>query len=260
MVTFVDQLYNWIEIGVMIFTYGWPFMILIFIVFLKIRYKNYPVDVVIIEKRGENLIKTNDRAGRFVDPYTKIIGYRLQKAKDFIPVVNYDWVLVNVPTNTTIFDRFINLLRGNIGTIFLFRYGSKQYKPILIKENNQGKWILKEIRNKNNQIVLINIYEQFDPRKQIGILDFEVIDWDNMNFMVQEQRATFERRQKKSEFWKQIVIPLAMMIVAGLVIIVMFKFSYDWAVGMRSSSGTASTTPSQPATKPNIPIVSDMLP
>jgi hypothetical protein len=51
---------------------------------------------------------------------------------------------------------------------------------ILIKENNQGKWILKDIKDKNNKSVLINIYEQFDPRKQIGVLDFEVIDWDNI--------------------------------------------------------------------------------
>jgi hypothetical protein len=257
---FSDQLFQYIDIIYLIFLYGWPFMLLTWIMILKFKWKNWPVDVVIIEKRGDNLVKTNDRAGKFIDPYTKIIGYKLLKAKDTLPVVNYDWVMVNVAVNTTMFDKFVNLLRGNIGTIFLFRYGSKQYKPILIKENNQGKWILKEIRDKSNSPILINVYEQFDPRKQIGVLDFEVIDWDNMNFMVQEQRATFERRQKASAFWKEIIVPVTMMIVAALVIIVMFKFSYDWAVGMAAKGGSTPAANNQPAAKPNIPVIGSLVP
>lgn len=240
-----------------ILLYGWPFIILIWLIILKFKWKNWPVDVVIIEKRGDNLIKTNDRAGKFIDPYTKIVGYKLQKAKDTIPVINYDWVLVDVVVNNTLFDRFINIIRPTIGTIFLFRYGSRQYKPIQVTQNNQRKLVWKEIKNKNNESVVVSIYEQFDPRNYIGTLDFEVIDWDNMNFMVQEQRASFERRQKRSEFWKQIIVPIAMMVIAALVIIVMFKFSYDWSVGMANQFQQQQT---KPAENKGLPIVKNLVP
>ena len=259
--TAVDVIFDMFNTIYLVLLYGWPFMLLAWLMFYKYKWKNFPVDVVIIEKRGENLIKTNDRAGKFIDPYTKLIGYKLHKCKDTVPVINYDWVLVNVNVTNTIFDRFISLIRPTIGTMFLFRYGSKQYKPVKIVINGTSKLTYKEIKDKNGQPILINIYEQLDPRKQIGNLDFEVIDWDNMNFMVQEQRATFERRQKKSEFWKQIIVPVAMMIIAALVIIVMFKFSYDWSIAMSNKvSNTNTNTNNQPATKPNIPVISDLVP
>ena len=75
-----------------------------------------------------------------------------------------------------------------------------------------------------------------------------------MNFMVQEQRASFARRIKKGEFLKQIIIPLGAMVIAALVCIMMIKFSYDWAVGMRGSTAVG------PAKTPNIPIISDLVP
>jgi hypothetical protein len=251
----VDLIYSWISTIEMILLYGWPFILLLFIFILKIKWKNWPVDVVIIEKRGNNLIKTNDRAGRFIDSYTGLICYKLQKAKDTIPVINYDWVMHNVIKNTTIFDRFVNLLRGNIGTLFLFRYGSKQYKPIYIKSNQGRKLIWKEIKNPDGSSRLMQIYEQFDPRHYIGALDFEVIDWDNINFMVQEQRASILRRQKKGEFWKQILMPIALMVIAGLVCIIMIKFSFDYAMAMSKSAPAE-----QPASKPNIPVINNLLP
>ena len=48
------------------------------------------------------------------------------------------------------------------------------------------------------------------------------------------------------------------MVVAALVCIMMIKFSYDWAVGMRGAGGAG--VPDKPATAPNIPIVSDLIP
>jgi hypothetical protein len=252
----VDAIFSIIGDMQTILLYGWPFLILFWILILKFLYKKWPVDVVIIEKRGTNLIKTNDRAGKYVDSFTGLTGYKLQKAKDTIPVINYDWVLHNVSMSTTLFDRLVNLLRGNIGTLFLFKYGAKQYKPINIVQNNQRKLILKEIKNKNNQPTLVQIYEQFDPRKHLGALDFEVIDWDNMNFMVQEQRASFERRQKKNEWLKQVLIPLVALAIAGLVCIIMIKFSYDYAMAMKGGTTTNENTK---ATAPNIPIISDVV-
>lgn len=251
-----DWLAETIQTTETVLLYGWPFILLMIIFVMKMIWKRWPVEAIIIEKRGNNLIKTNDRCGKYTDPYTNITGYKLQKSKDTIPVVNYDWVMHNVFVSNTFFERFVALLRGNIGTIFLFRYGSKQYKPIIIKERDKRKLILKQIKAKDGSPILMQVYEQFDPRKGLGSLDFEVIDWDNMNFMVQEQRASIERRKKKGEFMKTILIPLAILIVCALVCIIMIKFSYDYAVGMKGSAPTAD----QPAAKPNIPGISNVIP
>lgn len=242
----------------LILLYGWPFMILIWFAVLKMLWKRWPVEAVIIEKRGKNLIKTNDRAGRYKDPYTGIEGYKLQKSGDPIPVVNYEWVMHNAFKPTTLFDRFVNLVRGDIGTIFLFRYGSRQYKPLKIRVGNTIKTKYTEIRDKDNNPILTTIYEQLDPRNKLGSLDFEVVDWDNMNFMVQEQTASIERRKKKSEWIKAIAIPLVMIAVTAVVCIVMLKFSFDYSATLHQSPNQQQT--SQKAETPKIPVISDVIP
>jgi hypothetical protein len=250
----VDTIFSLIEDFQLILLYGWPFILLGIIVILKFKWKAWPLEAVIIERRGHNLVKTNDRIGKSIDNFTGLVGYKLQKAKDIIPIVNFEWMLHNVAVHNTIFDRFINILRGNAGTIFLFKYGTRQYKPIWIKNAQGRKLILKELKDKTGNPILIQIYEQFDPRKHLGALEFEVIDWDNMNFMVQEQRASFERRQKKKEFWKQIAIPLIALAVVTLLCIIMIKFSYDYAMAMKGSQPTQKTEGA------NIPIVSNLIP
>ena len=225
---------------------------------MKMMWKNWPVEAVIIEKRGSNLIKTNDRAGKFTDPYTNMTGYKLQKSKDTIPIVNYDWVLHNTFVPNTFFEKFVALLRGNIGTIFLFRYGSKQYKPINIKENEKNKVTYKEVVGSDGKPVFINVYQQLDPREKLGALDFEVVDWDNMNFMVQEQSASIVRRQKNKQFLKEVLMPLGAMAMAALVCIIMIKFSYDYAIVMKNSGGSSPAP--KPAERPNIPVVGDIVP
>ena len=75
-----------------------------------------------------------------------------------------------------------------------------------------------------------------------------------MNFMVQEQRATFERRKRKKEFLKQVLIPLAVLVIVGLVCIIMIKFSYDYAIALKGSK------PPEPVTNPNIPVVNNLIP
>lgn len=240
-----------------ILLYGWPFLLLLYLGVRRMLLKNWPVEAIIIEKRDNNLVKTNDRAGKYRDKYTGIVGYRLQKSGDTIPVLNYDWVLHNMFRPTTVGERVLHLLRGNIGTIFLFRYGSKQYKPIKIQESGKTKTVLQEIKDKNGNPVLVNIYQAIDPRDKFGTLDFEVIDWDNMNFMVQEQRASIERRKKQSEFWKQIAIPLAMLAITAIVCIIMIKFGFDYATAFKGGSATGSEQQAKP---PDIPIISDMIP
>jgi len=255
MANIIDTIFMSLSDFWIFFTYAWPFLLLIWLWALKLKWKSWPIEAVIIERRGDNLIKSNDRAGKYLDKFTGLLKYRLLKAKDTLPVINYDWLLHNVVQYTTFFDRIIYFLRGNVGTLFLFRYGVKQYKPIAIKNNNQRKLILKELKDKNGQPILIKVYEQFDPRKHLGALEFEVIDWDNMNFMVQEQRASFERRQKEGKWLKEIVVPLVIIIVTALVAIIMIHYGYSFAVNLKGSEAPQKVT--EPV---KIPIISNLIP
>jgi hypothetical protein len=261
MVDTIDLIFSYIDQSLTILYWSIPVLIVLALLVFKIFLKKYPINAIIIEKRGNNLVSTNDRAGKYEDKYSGLTGYRLHKAKDTLPVINYDWVLVNVFKPTNLLEWIIKKLRDEVGTLFLFKYGAKQYKPVLVKKNGQAKTFLKEIKDKNGQVVLMKVYEQFDPRNHLGTLDFEVIDWDNMNFMVQEQRASFERRQKKKDFWRQIVIPLAIMACATIVSIIMIKYAYDLAMSKGTGVLPSDVKPvSDNTPSPNIPIVSDMIP
>lgn len=225
--------------------YSWPFLLLFIMFVNKMMWKRYPLEAIILEKKGENLVKTNDRVGKFFDGGADMTFYRLSKCKDTIPVYNYDWVLHNVYVPQTFLERYVNLLRGNSGTIFLFKYGSKQYKPINAIADNNAKKKFVRVDNEKGEPIYSYQYVQFDPRKVVGILDFEVIDWDNMNFMVQEQRASIVRRAKKGEYLKQILVPLAIIGASVLVSIFILKFSLDAGHSLRggasqeAASGTA---------------------
>ena len=222
--------------------YSWPFVLLVIIFINKMTWKKYPIEAVIIEKRGENLIKTNDRVGKRFDRFSDLTFYKLKKSGDTIPVYNFDWILHNVSVPTNLLERYINLVQGNTGTIFLFRYGSKQYKPINLKQGNGISKKLVQVNGKKGEPIYSYQYIQFDPRTTMGTLDFDVIDWDNINFMVQEQRTSMIRRQKKGEFLKSLVIPA--MIIGGAVLVSIFilKFSMDAGRDLR---GAAAAVPQQ---------------
>lgn len=241
-----------------IFRYGWPFFILSIIVIWKLRWKSWPLDVIIIEKRGSNLVRTNDRCGKYYEKSTGLTGYKFLKSKDKIPVPNFEWILHTNPQPTNLLERFVKMLRPTAGTIVFFKYGTKQYKPIEIKMNGKLKKKYQELLDIEGKPIIMNIYEQIDPRDKLKMLDFVVVDWDNINFMVQEQRASQERRRKSSELWKQIIIPLAMLGMTLVFCIIMIKLASDQAVAIRSSAG--QNTQASKAEPPNIPIISDILP
>ena len=73
----------------------WLIPLLVLFVYIS-RLMKYPVDCIIFEKRGENLVYTKDVAGRFERPVT---CYRLKINKDTIPVPQYDWILQNRSPN-----------------------------------------------------------------------------------------------------------------------------------------------------------------
>ena len=239
-----------------IFKWTWWLMIVLWMIGAKLLWRKYPIEAIIVEKRGDNLVKTNDRLGKYFDKYTGINGSKLKKAKDTIPVLNYEWILHNIQVSNTILERLVNLLRGCQGTVFLFKYGSKQYKPIQMIDKTTGKSVTKfqQVIGDDGQPVYVKVWQQFDPRDKLGALDFVVVDWDNINFMVQEQRTSMTRRQKQKEFWKQVIIPIAMLAITGLVCIIMIKFAADW-----TPAGQTQPT-SEPAKAPNIPVISNVLP
>ena len=260
---FAESIVQTMDIIFLIIKWGWWLFILIYLAILKLYvYKNFPIEVIILERRGNSYIKTNDRAGRYVDPYTGIIGYKLKKAKDTIPVVDFECVLYNNRQDLGLLDKLMNKLWANAGTMFLHKYGSKQYKPVKVSDdpNSKIEWV--EVTDEKGNPITVSILKPINPTDKLAGLGFEVVDWDNMNFMVQEQRASIERRKKKSEFWKQIVIPA--MIIGGAVVvsIVMIKFGYDAMVAVKSTSvpQQQAQVPAADPTDPNIPIIGDMLP
>lgn len=242
--TAVDVIVNVLGSVWSVLIYTWWIFILIGLYVMKKRWSRFPIEAVIVEKKGENLIKTNDRLGKRQDKLSEMTFSELQKAKDTIPILNYDSILHCAFKPTNIFERMINWLRPTIGTVFLYRYGTKQYKPIDISLNKDGKMKLKEIKDKKGEPLFQYEYEQFDPRWVLKVLDFEVVDWDNMNFMVQEQRATVLRRQKKREFWTKTLIPLVIIGACVVIGIFILKFSADAGANLKGSVAQPSGEPS----------------
>ena len=87
--------------------------------------QKYPIEAVIVERRGNNHVKTNDRVGKYVDKLTSLTGYKFMKSKDSIPVVDFDWIMHNARQDLGILDKLYNKLVPNAGTAMFYKYGSK---------------------------------------------------------------------------------------------------------------------------------------
>lgn len=231
-----------------IFLWTWWIFLIGGIWMMKKKYEKHPIDTIIIEKRGDNLIKTNERAGKIEEKETGVTKYQLSKSKETMPVVNFEWMLHNADKPITIFDKIVNFLRPTIGTVFLFKYGSRQYKPINVTSKGKGnnEVQLKALKKNDGTYVYQYMYNQFDPRWVLGVLDFEVVDWDNMNFMVQEQRASVLRRSKGWDWLKTLAVPA--MMIAGAVIVGLFilKFSAEAGANLKAGAGQPVTPTEKP--------------
>lgn len=216
---------NFVEIIKLFFlTTGWWLIPIIIIFVYKKRLGKYPVECIIYEKRGENLVHTNDMAGRFEDPVTE---YKLKKSKDTIPIPNYDWILQNTTKPTNLFEKFSAILTGKIGTITLFKYGSKQYKPVDVKVGDKVVRKFKEVKGKNGETIWITVYEPINVKKEMSRLDFDVIDWDDINHMTQELRAITMRRSPIKGFLEKWG-PMIGLGVVAMVIIVTTYLGYQF--------------------------------
>ena len=241
----------------MIIRFGWPIILLIAIVGAKIKWKPWVIDVVILEKRGDNIIKTNDRGARYTDKFTKLTGYRLMKSKDTVPVVEYNWILHNNPKHTNILERLIHILRPTLGTLFLFKYGSKQYKPLMVSVDKGAERKLVAQKDKNGNAIYVQQYKQFDPRGYLNAVKMEIFDWDNMNFAFQEMRASFERRQKENQWLKTVLLPIAIIAATTMICIIMIKTSADFSPAINAAP---ANLPNQPAETPNLPLANVFTP
>ena len=235
-ITVINSIFS--TIGTILF-YGWIPFLIIGLYALKKRWERFPLEAVIYEKKGDNLIKTNDRIGKRFEKDTGITYSQFLVSKDTVPMLNYDCILHTANKHTNFIEKFINLLRPTAGTVFFFRYGSKQYKPIKNKFNEDGLK-LTQLKDKDGQSIFQYMYQQFDPRISIGCLEFEVVDWDNMNFMVQEQRSSIVRRAKRGEFWAKTLIPLIIIGACVVIGIFILKFSADAGANLSATKPAAS--------------------
>lgn len=243
-----------------ILLYSSPLLFAGWLVFLNFKWKKHPIEAIIIEKRDKNLIKTNDRLGRYEDKFSGMTGYYFLKNKDKIPIADLDWILHNVNVPTNIFERFVNLLRGTSGTIFLFKYGSKQYKPMKIGEGVNAKIELVEHRDNHGNSLFHYTYIPLDPRDKLRNIDFEVVDWDNMNFMTQEIRASIDRRKRQKDWMYTLGIPAIMIAGAALVALIMIKFGYDYATSFPSQTQTTNTQTTQQDVSNAVPVIGSLIP
>lgn len=244
----IDQLAStWATLKIILWI-AIPLMLPLGLWIYKKRLGKYPIDAIIFEKRGENLVCSTDALGLIkADELTK---YRLKKNKETIPVLNYEWILSTKKKPMTFLERIANMLRGVQGTAFLFKYGSKQYKPIDVNiryNPHPPMSVLKEVKNKQGESVWINIYQQINPNK-LSNLNFDVIDWDNMNFMVQEQRSKMERWADKKAWLQQYFIPA--LIIGAAVLVFIFSSYYAvemWKMGAGGmSAGNSNSINAQP--------------
>lgn len=245
------------------FTYvGWWLIPLLVTYFYRRALMKYPIDAIIYEKRGENLVKTNDMAGRFDSP---VACYRLKISKDTIQIPQYDWVLQCMHKPTNLFEKLANLLVGRIGSITLFKYSSKQYKPIDVKiDDTKVKQVFKEVKDKDGQPVYIQVYEYINPKQSLSKLNFEVIDWDDINHMTQELRAIALRRAPLQTFlekyghWLAFGLAVMTLIIAGY-----FYKEMMIDAGNKFQSMTQGRAPSQQqtpvATGANIPVIGNIV-
>lgn len=238
----------------------WVIPLLVLFVYRKMLGK-YPIIVTIYEKRGDNIIYSNDVAGRFDNP---IAHYKLKKTKDIIPIPQYDWVLQSMYKPTNLFETISNFLAGKIGHITLFKYSSKQYKPVRVRmADGSIKEVIRQVKKPDGELAYETRYEYINPRQSMSKLDFEVIDWDDINHMTQELRAIALRRAPLKDFMEK----YGHWIAFGLAVMALIIAGYYYKDIVTSATcyqapPTQQTAPTTepPATQPAIPIIGDLIP
>ena len=253
---FMDVMY-----GFLVYFSWWLIPLLVGIIVYK-KWNRFPIEADIYEKRNNNIIKTRDRLGRFFDKATGHTKYRLMKAKDVVDVVPFDCLMHTNYKPTNFMELIINKIRPTIGTVVLFKYGSQQYKPI--KNDIDPEKIREQLvphRDKDNQLLYTYKYEVLDPRDKLLTLNFDVIDWDDINTTMNEIADSHRRRIARRDWMVKFLMPLGMLIVTGFICFLFMYLTYNSDMTFCATNVPAPENPNQPAqTDPKIPIVSDVLP
>lgn len=230
----VDELLSYLMIFIMYVS--WWLVPLMFLFMAKVRWSKYPIEVIMLERRGDNLIITNDRAGRNLNRDTGHTTYKLLKSGDTIDVLPFDTILHKSHKPTNILETIVSKLRPTIGVVHLLKYGSKQYKPIKITSTEKG--MMAEDKEGNvipvipckdengNQVYQENLLA-FDIRDYLGVIEFQVIDWDDVNTTLNEIENSRLRRIAKWDTWAKFLLPIAIVGVAAVVSIVFIYLTYD---------------------------------
>ncbi len=199
-------------------------------------WSRYPIEALILEKRGESYIITNDRCGKRFDQNTGHTTYQLQKRRDVIDVLPFKTIMAKKHVNTNFLETLISKLRPTEGVVTLLNYGSKQYKPVNITQNDTGLRVEDEqgnifaveaVRDNNGNVVYQEKMKPFDLREQLPEVNFEIIDWDDVNTTLNEMENSYKRRIAARETWAKFLMPLALIGVVAIVCIVMLYLTYS---------------------------------
>ena len=230
--------------------FSWWVVPIFMLIVGKIKWGKWPLEVEILERRGDNIISLNDRAGRMYGKESGLTNYKLQKMGDTIDVVPFDCVLHYTFKPTTFLEWLQNKLRPTVGKIHLLKYGSKQYKPIkvtssekgLMAQDENGNFIaVKEMVDEKGNLVYKQNLQPFDIRDHLGVMDFQIIDWDDINTTLAEIENSRLRRIAKYDRFMKYLVPVAVIAVVGVLGIVFLYLTYS--VSMETCAVAGQQTP-----------------
>lgn len=247
--------------------FSWWVIPIGFLIYGKIKWGRYPIEAIILETRGDNIIKTNDRIGKMHDKSSGHTTYLIQKMGDVIDVLPFETILHCVSKPTNFLEYIINKLRPTIGTVHLLKYGSKQYKPVkIVRDKETHVTGFETIKDKDGNDIVVNRVLPFDIRKHLGVIDFQIIDWDDVNTTMNEIENSRMRRIAKWDSWSKFLLPIAIIAMAVMLSIVIIYLTYDAQmtfcnapqVVQLSGSGSASPNAINQSSILNAPIISQL--
>ena len=245
--------------------FSWWVIPIGFLIVAKVKWSRFPIEAIILEMRGDNIIKTNDRIGKNFSKGTGHTTYLIQKMGDVIDVLPFECILHSNYKATNFLEYIINKIRPTIGSVHLLKYGSKQYKPVkIVRDKETHVTGFQTIKDINGQDIVVNRVLPFDIRNHLGVIDFQVIDWDDVNTCLNEIENSRLRRIAKWDTWAKFLLPLAIIAMAVILSIIVIYLTYDAQLQFCNAPQIIqlnSTVPGQMTAQTqtmNIPVISQM--
>lgn len=163
------KIYLEIGFGLIICAVGWWFWN---------QRKKYPIQAIILERRGSAHKIKYDKLGKFANK-EKFTFYKLKKGKATMPPMSFE---------------LIEQQAGSAGVVFLYQYGTDQYKVI-------------------------------DTRGLSTDQAIKLIDYDDWNWKTVEYRNTNDKRQSTKD-WMDKWLPVISLALVGFIVLITLYFSY----------------------------------